>query len=67
LHAWAGVGLSVNGGKTFKTFDAKLTTGARYGAFPTVGVVGWQPVRDERPRLSGSLHAVEKQPRAARG
>ncbi len=32
----AGVGLSVDGGKTFKAFDAKLTTGARYGAFPTV-------------------------------
>jgi hypothetical protein len=26
----------VDGGKTFKAFDAKLTTGARYGAFPTV-------------------------------
>ena len=25
-----------DGGKTFTAFDAKLTTGARYGAFPTV-------------------------------
>eukprot|EP00567_Pseudictyota_dubia_P005918 CAMPEP_0197455168 /NCGR_PEP_ID=MMETSP1175-20131217/40067_1 /TAXON_ID=1003142 /ORGANISM="Triceratium dubium, Strain CCMP147" /LENGTH=300 /DNA_ID=CAMNT_0042988955 /DNA_START=8 /DNA_END=906 /DNA_ORIENTATION=+ len=30
-----GVGLSVDGGKTFKTFNAHVGTQARYGAFPT--------------------------------
>jgi hypothetical protein len=30
-----GVGFSVDGGASFTTFDAKLTTEARYGAFPT--------------------------------
>ena len=33
-----GVGISVDGGKTFKTFDAKLDTEARYGAFPSDNV-----------------------------
>lgn len=30
-----GVGISVDGGVTFKTYDAALQTEARYGAFPT--------------------------------
>lgn len=30
-----GVGISVNSGEIFKTFDAGLSTAARYGAFPT--------------------------------
>jgi len=30
-----GVGLSVDGGATFTAYDAKLTTDARYGAFPS--------------------------------
>ena len=30
-----GVGLSVDGGKTFTTYNASLSTWARYGAFPT--------------------------------
>jgi len=30
-----GAGISVDGGKTFKAYDAKMTTDARYGAFPT--------------------------------
>ena len=30
-----GVGFSVDGGATFKAFDANLTTIDRYGAFPT--------------------------------
>ena len=29
-----GVGISTDGGALFKTYDAKLTTEARYGAFP---------------------------------
>ena len=29
-----GVGISNDGGALFKTYDAKLTTEARYGAFP---------------------------------
>jgi hypothetical protein len=35
LGMGAGVGISVDGGQTFKTFNAQLTTEARYGAFPT--------------------------------
>jgi len=30
-----GVGISVDGGKTFKAYDANMQTDARYGAFPT--------------------------------
>jgi hypothetical protein len=31
----SGAGISVDGGKTFKTYNAQLTTDARYGAFPS--------------------------------
>jgi len=35
LQGTNGVGLSVDGGKTFKVYDANLQTLERYGAFPT--------------------------------
>jgi len=49
-----GVGISVDGGKTFKTYDAKLTTEARYGAFPTdttwyVAAGEWPDSGDDTP------------------
>jgi hypothetical protein len=36
--ARAGVGISVDGGKTFKAYPAGLTADARYGAFPSDSV-----------------------------
>jgi len=42
-----GVGISTDGGALFKTYDAKLTTEARYGAFPATNT--WYVAAGEWP------------------
>jgi hypothetical protein len=47
-----GVGISVDGGKTFTTYDAALDTRARYGAFP--GDTVWYVAGGDWPDAAGS-------------
>jgi hypothetical protein len=64
----AGAAISVDGGATFKAYDAKLTCDARYGAFPTddiwyVAAGDWPSNVGRSEFLDANGHAL---PRAAR-